>query len=622
MAHQQQIDFCNSVKKLLPQFFSGRFVLDIGSLDINGNNQYLFDDCLYLGVDLLPGRNVDMTSKGHELNLPDESLDIIISTECFEHDQFYSLTLKNIVRMLKPGGLFLFTCATTNRPEHGTRRTLPEDAPFIQEFGEWADYYKNLDEADIRQVLNPDVIFDKYAFSTNQESCDLYFWGIKKGVLVNRYDYSFQLRQSELRSTLNSREAFIVELLRTISERDGQVGVLNQSLAERDGQIGVLNQALAERDGQITAFNQALAERDGQITAFNQALAERDGQITAFNQALAERDGQITAFNQALAERDGQITAFNQALAERDGQITAFNQALAERDGQITAFNQALAERDGQITAFNQALAERDGQITAFNQALAERDGQITAFNQALAERDGQITAFNQALAEREVAIAQLHASTSWKFTKPLRFFSRILRGDFKTAFAFLTREHEQKPLSIAKYQDTENADIQPDVTRPLNPTHWGVLATKHTLFVAHLVVDGFKKHGWTAEIMTECPEDFSHDYYLVIYPQMFTKLPPGEKRIVFQIEQSVNSQPFTDSYIETLKSSLAVLEYALVNIEFMEKNGVAYPHVYYLPVGASINYFNLPNAFEKKYDIVLYSDSCSSLRRQICSMP
>jgi SAM-dependent methyltransferase len=234
MAHQQQIDFCNSVKKLLPQFFSGRFVLDIGSLDINGNNQYLFDDCLYLGVDLLPGRNVDLTTKGHELDLPDESMDVIISTECFEHDQFYSLTLKNIVRMLKPGGLFMFTCATTNRPEHGTRRTMPEDAPFIQKFGEWADYYKNLDEADIRQVLNLDVIFDRYAFSTNQETCDLYFWGIKKGVLVKRYDYSFQLQQSELRSALNSREAFIVELLRTISERDGQIGVLNRALANRD----------------------------------------------------------------------------------------------------------------------------------------------------------------------------------------------------------------------------------------------------------------------------------------------------------------------------------------------------------------------------------------------------
>ena len=132
MAHQEQVAFCTSVKQRIPKFFSNRLVVDLGALDINGNNQYLFDDCLYLGIDLMPGRNIDFAAKGHELSLPDESVDVVISTECLEHDQFYPLTLRNAVRMLKPGGLFLFTCATTGRPEHGTRRTTPADAPFTQ----------------------------------------------------------------------------------------------------------------------------------------------------------------------------------------------------------------------------------------------------------------------------------------------------------------------------------------------------------------------------------------------------------------------------------------------------------------------------------------------------------
>lgn len=106
MAHEAQAEFCKLVKKQFPDFFYKRLVVDIGSLDINGNNKYLFDDCIYIGVDLLPGQNVDLISKGHELPFPNETVDVIISTECFEHDQFYSLTIKNIVRMLKPSGLF------------------------------------------------------------------------------------------------------------------------------------------------------------------------------------------------------------------------------------------------------------------------------------------------------------------------------------------------------------------------------------------------------------------------------------------------------------------------------------------------------------------------------------
>jgi hypothetical protein len=46
MAHQAQQDFCNSVRQLFPDHFRGKTVLDVGSLDINGNNRYLFTDCV------------------------------------------------------------------------------------------------------------------------------------------------------------------------------------------------------------------------------------------------------------------------------------------------------------------------------------------------------------------------------------------------------------------------------------------------------------------------------------------------------------------------------------------------------------------------------------------------
>ncbi|MEK7948532.1 methyltransferase domain-containing protein [Pigmentiphaga sp. YJ18] len=191
MAHLQQQQFCLSVKEKFPAFFSNRLVLDIGALDINGNNRFLFDDCLYLGLDVAEGRNVDLICAGHELLMPDATFDVIISTECFEHDQFYQKTLRNIYRMLKPGGLFLFSCATTGRPEHGTRRTNPHDAPLIQDKGGWADYYKNLEESDIREVFEVEADFSRFEFSIGHDTKDLYFYGIKTGEFDARANYSF-----------------------------------------------------------------------------------------------------------------------------------------------------------------------------------------------------------------------------------------------------------------------------------------------------------------------------------------------------------------------------------------------------------------------------------------------
>lgn len=176
--HREQINFCKSVKEQHPTFFVEKNVLDCGSLDINGNNQYLFKRCTYVGIDVGVGRNVDVVSPTHKYN-PDKKFDVVISTECFEHDMFYQESLKHIVNfLLKPGGLFLFTCASTNRHEHGTINNTPHNAPLLT--NEWANYYKNLTENDVRNVINVDNSFNSYAFSINEHITDLYFWGIKK----------------------------------------------------------------------------------------------------------------------------------------------------------------------------------------------------------------------------------------------------------------------------------------------------------------------------------------------------------------------------------------------------------------------------------------------------------
>lgn len=187
MAHKHQRDFCIEVKNKFPEFFKNKKVLDIGSLDINGSNNFLFEDCDYLGIDVGEGKNVDLISVGHLFDAPDNYFDTIISTEVFEHDMFYEKTIQNIIRMLKPGGLFLFTCAAPSRPEHGTRRCGEDCAPLlIQISEEWADYYKNLDINDIKVINGFTHTFPDGEFRINtvhgETPADLYFYGIKGGV--------------------------------------------------------------------------------------------------------------------------------------------------------------------------------------------------------------------------------------------------------------------------------------------------------------------------------------------------------------------------------------------------------------------------------------------------------
>jgi len=187
--HDEQMNFCAKVKKEYPEYFKNKKVLDVGSLDVNGTNKRYFENCEYIGLDVAPGKNVDIVTPGHLYDAPDESYDTIISTECFEHDMYVDKTLKNIVRLLKSGGMFLFTCAAPGRDEHGTQRTRPEDSPLTATINEeWSNYYKNVSEKMLHNMLDLNEIFEKFYIDEHHEVLagpfrninDLYFWGIKK----------------------------------------------------------------------------------------------------------------------------------------------------------------------------------------------------------------------------------------------------------------------------------------------------------------------------------------------------------------------------------------------------------------------------------------------------------
>ena len=180
--HEQAKNFTLFVKQVLPDYFQSKVVLDVGSGDINGNNRFLFDNCEYNGNDVIQAINVTVVSKTKDLVFQDNHFDTVISTECFEHDPEYKESFLKIYKMLKSGGLFFFTCASTGRDEHGTRRTSPGCSyGTIGNQEDMVDYYKNLTEIDLNDVLSLNTMFSVWDTYYNSESKDLYFLGIKIG---------------------------------------------------------------------------------------------------------------------------------------------------------------------------------------------------------------------------------------------------------------------------------------------------------------------------------------------------------------------------------------------------------------------------------------------------------
>ena len=83
-------------------------ILDVGSYDVNGSYRPLFtrEGWTYEGADMQAGPNVDhVLTDPYRFPFPDASYGVVVSGQAFEHIQFFWRTWREMVRVLRPGGL-------------------------------------------------------------------------------------------------------------------------------------------------------------------------------------------------------------------------------------------------------------------------------------------------------------------------------------------------------------------------------------------------------------------------------------------------------------------------------------------------------------------------------------
>ena len=100
-------------------------VVDIGGRNVNGSLRSFFEqkNMKYICIDMEAHESVDIVIPPCEkLPFEDGSVDLIVSTSCFEHDPCFWLTFKEMTRIIKPSG-YIYINAPTSGPYH----TYPGD---------------------------------------------------------------------------------------------------------------------------------------------------------------------------------------------------------------------------------------------------------------------------------------------------------------------------------------------------------------------------------------------------------------------------------------------------------------------------------------------------------------
>jgi SAM-dependent methyltransferase len=115
-------DTASKCGDLFAQLYGGlnKVVVDIGGKDFNGSLKVFFEKLgmTYICVDIEPHPSVDVVVQpGAKLPFDNGSIDLIVSTSCFEHDPCFWITFKEMTRVTKLGG-FIYVNAPSKGPYH------------------------------------------------------------------------------------------------------------------------------------------------------------------------------------------------------------------------------------------------------------------------------------------------------------------------------------------------------------------------------------------------------------------------------------------------------------------------------------------------------------------------
>lgn len=118
--HDQYVSLPN------PNEPTSQTILEIGSQNVNGSLRGIFDihpKRYYCGVDFEQGPGVDeVLEDPYKLPFSNNTFDVVVSSSVFEHSEMFWLLFLEVIRVLKPSGLFYL-----NAPSNGDFHRWPVD---------------------------------------------------------------------------------------------------------------------------------------------------------------------------------------------------------------------------------------------------------------------------------------------------------------------------------------------------------------------------------------------------------------------------------------------------------------------------------------------------------------
>jgi len=446
-------------------------ILELGSMDVNGSlRQFAPEDSSYLGVDLEPGKSVDMVVEpGKPLPFEDGAFDLILASSVFEHDPAFWATFLDLARLLrKDGHLYI------NAPSNGKGHRYPEDHwRFYPDSGlalaRWAtsqglpvrliesftaprksDMWNDLD-AVFRRGESEGELKGRF-LHTAFDGKNVWTLGASKPLKASDpTEDMLLLKAAQERSDKLEKE--VVEIRAKIEQMANDAHTLESTLRQRDEEIAQITRDRSELEQGAKAKQDELGKRlealQEEYDAARNALATTEARLEEQGKALAHQQAETIRHEKAKAEALAEL-AVNQA------ELVASEARLGEKEASLSKLKSKAKKARKARLDLERSLEDRFGELATLTRLLnvAENSGRDAEARRKTSESQRLAAeARSCAEAENRAWLVRVHAHLA-----EMRFWTALLPPPYR-------EQRRLKVMRSAGLFDAEKyLELYPDV--------------------------------------------------------------------------------------------------------------------------------------------------------------
>ena len=206
-------------------------------------------------------------------------------------------------------------------------------------------------------------------------------------------------------------------------------------------------------------------------------------------------------------------------------------------------------------------------------------------------------------------------------------FRKAIIKSAFYEIASFLHLISQKKYAKITKKFHTilmdmlyrQQSNLHCDfsaIKNAISTRKLSILTPRTTEYNALALASVLKKHDYEVEIIFEYDSLANigdKKLYFVLCPDAFPKGLP-HYYFVYNFEQSICKRWFSDFYLLKIANSIAIMDYAKVNIDFFRQHDFPEDKIYYIPLTPAAPDEKLIQ--EKKIEAIFYGDANGARRK------